>query len=451
MDDTTGVMAEDRDPASDASADPGLVLAYAPNWREVPRAFCLTKRTHTIGREPPPGGFALKVEAVSRLHLRVDREQGAVRIKDLGSRNGTFLNGAAVTEAELAPGDVVRVGDAFFVFVARDAREHASFALDGKPSSQASLDGLVGGLSMARVAREVRAVASGVGAVLVRGETGTGKELVARAVHELSARPGAFVAVNSAALPATLVESELFGHVRGAFTGADADKVGLFRAADRGTLFLDEIGDLPLDAQAKLLRVMETREVRSLGARSTVVVDVRVVSATHKDLAAMVAAGTFRADLYARLFAHELALPPLRDRKEDLYALLRVALARAGSPTLEIGPPVMARVLEHDWPFNMRELQSVAYRAAARALKGALSSQEFPEPARVPRPSNRGGVERMGGGLKSKRPAPSSEELAALMREHRGNVSAVARALERDAALIYRWLKQHALDPAAFR
>ncbi len=446
MDDTTGVMAEERDGAS-GPPDRGLVLAYAPRAAALPRALVFTRRTHTIGRAPPPGGFPLKVEAVSRLHLRVDCDGPDVRVRDLGSRNGTFVNGRRVEEAALAGGDVVRIGDAFFVYVDRDASEHARFPLNGDPLPAAPrVEGLVGGLSMARVAREIEMVAPSSAAVLVLGETGTGKELVARAVHARSGRRGPFVPVNCAALPSSLVESELFGHVRGAFTGAGADHPGLFRMAEGGTLFLDEIGDLPAEAQAKLLRVMETREVRPVGASAAVLVDVRVVSATHRDLAAMVAAGSFRADLYARLFGHLVPLPALRSRREDLYGLALAILARAGGREVELGPAVMARVLEHDWPFNVRELQSVLGRALSRASAGVLSVADFPAPPRSREEAPAAAPE-----ARPKRPSPDADTLARLMRENRGNVSAVARALERDPALVYRWLKQHRLDPEAFR
>ncbi len=206
--------------------------------------------------------------------------------------------------------------------------------------------------------------------VLIQGETGTGKELVARAVHEASrraARP--FVAVNCAAVPANLLESELFGHVRGAFTGAVADRAGHFRSADGGTLFLDEIGDMPLEMQAKLLRVLQEGEVRPVGGSKTHRVDVRVVAATHRDLKAMCAEGRFREDLLFRLDVVRLELPPLRDREGDV-ALLAGALvgklaAELGVVTPELTPEALERLAAWRWPGNVRELENELRRAIA--------------------------------------------------------------------------------------
>jgi transcriptional regulator with GAF, ATPase, and Fis domain len=206
--------------------------------------------------------------------------------------------------------------------------------------------------------------------VLIQGETGTGKELVARAVHDASrraARP--FVAVNCAAVPANLLESELFGHVRGAFTGAVADRAGHFRSADGGTLFLDEIGDMPLEMQAKLLRVLQEGEVRPVGGSKTHRVDVRVVAATHRDLKAMCAEGRFREDLLFRLDVVRLELPPLRDREGDV-ALLAGALvgklaAELGVVTPELTPEALERLAAWRWPGNVRELENELRRAIA--------------------------------------------------------------------------------------
>ena len=204
--------------------------------------------------------------------------------------------------------------------------------------------------------------------VLLRGETGTGKEVIARAIHEASARrQNRFVALNCAAVPAALLESELFGHERGAFTGAIAQTTGRFQAADRGTLFLDEIGDLPLELQPKLLRVLQEREFERLGSGRTCQVDVRVIAATNQDLHRMVREGKFRADLYYRLNVFPLELPPLRDRREDIPELaehfVRKFGQRHGKPIDQIPYELMQALMDYDWPGNIRELQNLIERS----------------------------------------------------------------------------------------
>src|SRR5690606_25971381 len=205
---------------------------------------------------------------------------------------------------------------------------------------------------------------------------------VARELHRLSGRQGPFCAVNCAAIPAHLIESELFGWKRGAFSGADRDRVGLVRAAHRGTLLLDEIGDMPLDAQAKLLRVLQTKEVLPLGGTQPERVDVRFVAATHQDLARLQREGRFRQDLYARLNEYELRLPPLRERKEDVYALVRAFLARHGRPDLSPSVPFMVALLHHDWPYNVRELEAAVKRALTLAEGLTLEPELLPEAVR---------------------------------------------------------------------
>src|SRR5690606_20670929 len=218
--------------------------------------------------------------------------------------------------------------------------------------------------AMLQVFRLVERVAQGDETVLVRGETGAGKELVARAIHDLSRRRnGPFHAINCAALPKNLLESELFGHVRGAFTGAVRDRPGHFQLAEGGTLFLDEVAELPLELQAKLLRVLETRTVMPVGGRDPIPVDVRLVSATHRSLRLEVEAGRFRSDLMYRIRVIPIFLPPLRDRPEDVLLLSRrfIEEGNARSPRRieEISPEALALLQGHDWPGNVRELQNV--------------------------------------------------------------------------------------------
>ena len=243
--------------------------------------------------------------------------------------------------------------------------------------------------AMQRLYRTLVKVAASDATVLVSGESGTGKELVARMLHRASGRSdGPFVAVNCAAIPDTLIESELFGHERGAFTGAHRRRQGRFEEAAGGTLFLDEIASMPLPLQATLLRVLQERRVTRLGGAGEVEVDVRVVAATNRDLAALAAAGEFRDDLYYRLNVVPLLLPPLRERREDLPALaghlLERAARRHGVAVAPLPPAVLRVLMEHDWPGNVRELANVLERLVLLAEDGRLSVEDLPPEIREP-------------------------------------------------------------------
>jgi DNA-binding NtrC family response regulator len=231
---------------------------------------------------------------------------------------------------------------------------------------------------MAEVRRLVQSLSRSDAAVLIRGESGTGKEVVARALHRSSARSaGPFIAVNCAAIPETLLESELFGYEKGAFTGAVRSKAGHFRLADRGTLFLDEIGDLPAALQSKLLRVLETRSFTPLGGVKETHVDVRLVSATHQALEADIASGRFRQDLFYRLNVFPIVIPPLRDRREDIAELARHFLAEWGRPPAHLGDDALARLAAHDWPGNVRELRNVLERAVILRPEGRIGAGDI--------------------------------------------------------------------------
>lgn len=236
---------------------------------------------------------------------------------------------------------------------------------------------------MDRVRTLIAKVAPTQSTVLILGETGTGKELVARAVHDQSPRAGEpFVAINCGALPETLIESELFGHRKGAFTGADEHRVGLFEVANNGTIFLDEIGELPKAMQAKLLRVLESREIRRVGENRATLVDVRVVCATHRDLPEMVASGDFREDLMYRINTFEIFLPPLRDRVEDISELAEHLLGRFSGKTRaanrHLSDDAIAMLKSHVWPGNVRELANVIEHATILCEEGPISAAHFP-------------------------------------------------------------------------
>jgi sigma-54 dependent transcriptional regulator, acetoin dehydrogenase operon transcriptional activator AcoR len=291
-----------------------------------------------------------------------------------------------------------------------------------------------------RFERQLEALARTAASTLpirIHGETGVGKERLARFVHERSGRTGAFVAVNCAALAEGLLESTLFGHVRGAFSGAVRDTPGLVVAADGGTLFLDELGDLPAAAQAALLRVLQESEVLPVGASAPRRVDLRLVCATHKDLEALTRAGEFRQDLLARVSGFTLNVPPLRERRADLGLLIAQLLAeRSAQLSLEA-----ARLLTRaQWPMNVRQLQRALQAALALAPEGVIKPEHLPKeltepPAQEP----------------SELAQASRDELIALLRKHRGNISAVARETGKARMQIQRWMKQLALDASRFR
>ena len=267
-------------------------------------------------------------------------------------------------------------------------------ALRAKLDAPGSMRELVGRSSqMERVFETVRQAAAARSTILITGESGTGKELVAKALHRLSPRAsGPFVTVHSGALPPDLLESNLFGHVRGSFTGAVADKKGLFKAADAGTIFFDEIGTVPLDTQAKLLRVLQEREFMPVGAVEPLRADVRVIAATNADLTKFVAEGRFREDLFYRLCVITINLPPLRERKDDIPLLVETLLARAaaenGRTVPSVTPAAMKALLDHDWPGNVRELENVLERALVLG-HGVIDLGQLPDAVRrsVPRPA----------------------------------------------------------------
>jgi transcriptional regulator of acetoin/glycerol metabolism len=323
-----------------------------------------------LGRD---AGCAVQLDGhdVSRRHAalrRVGPGAGAT-ITDLGSRNGVRVNGRLVATAPLGAGDVVRLGGWVGVVT----------AAPGEVEEIAP--GLWGGAAMRAALAPLGGLAASDLPIVLEGETGTGKEVVAGALHRWSGRGGPLVAVNCAALPEALAEGELFGYRRGAFTGADRASPGFFRAADGGTLLLDEISDLPLALQAKLLRVLEEREVQPLGEARPVPIDVRVVVAGQQSLMESVRAGRFRADLLARLDGLTVRLPPLRQRREDVLPLfLRLfdGVGRGRVPALE--SDFAERLCVHDWPFNVRELVLLVRRIVAlHSTETTLRAHHLPD------------------------------------------------------------------------
>jgi sigma-54 dependent transcriptional regulator, acetoin dehydrogenase operon transcriptional activator AcoR len=476
-------------PNFDVVSDPttGLALVYSRLHAHLPAAVPFALPVVTLGRESD-NSLSIPEAAVSRYHARFERRDEQYWVVDLQSTNGTFVNGRRVREQPLAAHDVVRIGDTIFRYVDRAIYGYGAYRIDGhvveqaRPFSHGVTDPLlVGGYQLDAITDRIAKVARSSISVVVHGESGTGKELVARELHRQSGRSGAFQAINCAALPATLIESELFGYRRGAFSGANTDKVGLVRAAHGGTLFLDEIGDMALEAQGKLLRVLQEKEVTPVGATAPERVDVRVVCATHRDLEADVAKGRFRPDLHGRLRDLALVLPPLRERREDLYSLVLHFMRAEGVKDPQVTFPFMLAIAHYAWPYNVRELERAVSLAITLASGQALDIAHLPDTVRraldrhgAPASGAPGeGVQAPNGGstlrdhaspAASVRPpepgvppggkrgdAPNEEQLRALLTRHNGNIAAVGRELGKERMQVHRWLRRYQLDPDQFR
>ena len=338
--------------------------------------FVLARDEIVIGRAPECD-VVVAHAALSRRHARL-RLGPPLTVEDLGSKNGTHVAGERLPASHATPlaiGEGFHIGKFSFVVVraprahARSTQHHADALLVADPT--APLPGsLVSDIAL-----------TGMNA-LILGETGVGKEVLAETLHRLSRRTGAFVRVNCAAIAPALIESELFGHEKGAFTGAAQSRVGLLEAAERGTVFLDEVGELPLVAQAKLLRAIESHEITRVGGVRPIALDVRFVAATNRDLASEVSAGQFRSDLYFRLNGVTLMIPPLRERRDQIGPLalgfLAAALAQRGSARAsQLAPDVLAHLRAYDWPGNVRELKSVIERAVVLARGGEIRIEQL--------------------------------------------------------------------------
>jgi transcriptional regulator with GAF, ATPase, and Fis domain len=319
-----------------------------------------------IGRNPSCA-IVIKDPSVSAVHAELVATERGVRIRDLGSRNGTRVQDVNIVEAYLTDRARIWLGPVELVF------EPTAPQRIGIPDD-AALGPLRGSTAeMRSVFARITKVAPKDLTVLVQGETGTGKELVAQAIHQQSKRAkGPFVVVDCGAIASSLAESELFGHERGAFTGAAHRRVSPFVAANGGTLFLDELGELPLELQPKLLRALAEHRVKPVGGRSYEPFDVRVVAATRRDLAREVTAGSFRADLYFRIAQVRIDVPPLRDRQGDIPILVKHMLAELGEPAAIRRVPAesLERLMRHDWPGNVRELKNLVATAYALADEG---------------------------------------------------------------------------------
>lgn len=415
-----------------------------------------------LGREVNPAqGIDLSADRrSSRVHavVRTDANGQWVTLVDAGSKNGSFVNGKPVKEHRLEDDDIVRLGSSLLL-------------LRVEPASQvdAVLPGLRGSSPAIRAVRAALAQAAAAKAgVLLLGESGTGKELAAQALHKMGGRSGPLVPVNCAAIPEALAESQLFGHLAGAFTGARTAQDGYFRSAHGGTLFLDEVGELPKTLQAKLLRVLEERSVCPVGSTKGIPVDVWLLAATNRNLLEAVSQDGFRGDLYARLAQTVIELPALRKRREDILPLLVHFLAM---PSVRMTVALAEALLLHPFPFNVRELGQLAAQLRSSAqgtteldlpvlaerLANNARAATRPAPSEPRTSSAQSTPQSMPHGPPheaeiscehepiAKTPPVSKEGLVRLMQEHKGHISRVAEAIGRSRRQVDRLLEQHGL------
>ena len=403
----------------------------------------------TLGREAHNTIAMPDNKKSSRDHAKVWREApGKYAIADLGSTNGTRVGEVTVRDADLLPGAVVQLGASAFRVEVEGQGEIVPL------SPRDAFGELVGeSVAMRQLYSVLERVAPTDATLLLTGETGTGKDVAARSVHAASPRRGGpFVPVDCGAIPESLIESELFGHVRGAFTGAIHNRKGAFEEAHGGTLFLDEIGEMPVAMQAKLLRALESRSIRRVGATGLVPVDVRVIAATHRDLEALVGEGRFRHDLLYRLDVVHIVVPPLRERREDIPLLVEHLLRQAvrrhpGAPAPRVEPEALQRLIDHAWPGNVRELRNVVERLLVFAdgdrIDAARIDALLHPGATTAASAGRGGFERI---------VPLAEMEQAYLRwvvdQLDGNVSAAAARLGIARSTIYRLLRAQAEEAA---
>jgi transcriptional regulator with PAS, ATPase and Fis domain len=381
---------------------------------------------------------------VSRKHCEVRLTVDGVLLRDLGSKNGTFLADTAVQSVLLRSGALITLGRTLIRFEAERGRSGSAppTVSQAFPDGPTRLGDAIGvSPAMRRVFAMLERVAPSELTVTLTGETGTGKDVLARAVHQLSARSaGPFVVFDCGAVAPSLIESELFGHEKGAFTGAVSERRGAFERAHGGTLFLDEVGELQLDLQPKLLRVLESRQVRRVGGAVDTPVDVRIIAATNRELEDEVKTGRFREDLFFRLSGIMVAVPPLRERREDLHELATLFLREAGS-TMTLAHETLDILASYDWPGNVRELRNVLGGAAALADGPVLEPRHliFFKPRR--RDPTIDKLPLAGRSLETIERAAIVQTL----RQYDGNKTKAARALGIAASTLYEKIKKYSL------
>ena len=445
-----------------AGPGPSLVLLFSGPDRGGTERRSLPRGGLILGRNDSFFDAPFDDARMSTRHAAFRLLAGRVLVRDL--EGGTRVNGRPLAgERALEDGDVLRLGDTLLYFAAAPPQPLPPMdALAGsrspaesrncpeqRPSTEcaAALSGLVGvSASIAAVRRSVSAVAGRKHTVVVTGETGTGKEVVSRLLHQRSGRAGPYVAVNCGTFSEGLLASNLFGHVRGAFTGAVTDQQGLFRAASGGTLLLDEVAEIPLPLQAHLLRVLEMNEVRPVGGTRDVATDVRVIATSNREMVDLVHEGRFRADLYSRLAQWTIRLPRLRERREDIPALVLHLLSQCDGAGRALSPDLAEALLLHDWPLNVRGLRTV--------LSVAVVSAESGEPLTLTHDVRQALWTTRSMVNDEREPAqalPDEAGLKALMERFHGKVAASARYLGITRPRLYRLLWARGIEPARFR
>jgi len=409
---------------------------------DLQEAFAIEGKEVTIGSQGD-NHCVLNDPTVSRHHAIIEESGKGYVLRDLGSTNGTYLNGILIKEAYLEYGSIIDLGNTRLQFVPLEER------VEIPPSEEHYFGGVFGrSVEMRRIFTMLKKISPSDITVTIEGETGTGKELVARGIHSHSQRAkGPFVVIDCGAISRSLIESELFGHEKGAFTGATQARRGAFEIANGGTIFIDEIGELGLEMQPKLLRVLEQREVRRVGGNEVFQVDVRVIAATNKDLVTEVQKGRFREDLFYRISAVRIHLPPLRERGEDIPLLAQKFTRELSEPYRGGGDVTVSaealEILRHNhWPGNVRELKNVITRAMAMGSDKVLRLRDFIIPLSSEGKPQVSSLDSLVG--------KTLEEIekAAIMktlRAHSGNKSASARVLGIAYSTLFEKIKKYGL------
>ncbi len=416
-----------------------------------------------IGKQRVTGGrsmindLILPDKAISSTHFEVAARDDGYRLRDLDSTNGVYVGDMRIREVYLKPGMEFRVGHSDIRF--QPLQDIVEIPL----SKRDNFEDIIGGsVRMREIFATLEKVAPSDLTVMVTGETGTGKEMIASGIHKASARKNKpFVVLDCGAIPKDLIESTLFGHEKGSFTGAVAQHQGCFEQAHTGVIFLDEIGELDVNLQPKLLRVLENRELKRVGGDKLIKIDVRVIAATNRDLRQMVNLGTFREDLYFRLSVIQIELPPLRERREDIPGLAEVFLKEMGGRrgmSMTFAPDAVQGLLNHNWPGNVRELKNVVERAASlgdgpQIKRSDLVFNRDPTPIRQSTPGESSGFENpsLVPGLEFKEAkqrvvdAFESQYLRSLLERHEGNITRSAQEAGLTRYHLRELLKRHGL------
>lgn len=431
-------------------ADPEARPVRGLYWIHGRNGFTPITRNLLIGRADH-ADVTLDTTHVSREHLSLELEGDTVTARDLGSKNGTFVNGQPISAQTLAHSAILRVGDTVALFWQERGPVEAGF--------RAIASGVYGGPTLARSLEDLRPVARSALSVVLVGQTGSGKEAIARAVHELSGRKGPLITVNCATIPEQLAEAQLFGHRRGAFTGALTSEMGYFRAAEGGTLFLDEVVELSLPVQAKLLRAVQESEYVPVGETRPIPANVRILCATQRALELSVERGSFRQDLAARLDGYQFHLPALVDRREDVPFLFRRFLDEAiGGQSPELSPRAVETLCLYPWPGNVRELVNTARQVALlRSGEPAIRYDHLPERLRhqTARPEDgEHAAKRETAASPPERPHDPDSPVAKLeeaLLSQRGNVQKAAQQVGISRGRAYRIIATGQVDVTKFR